>query len=301
MLAVPKRAPLVPLLGLGLFVACNQTTTTTTTVVTSTSIVVVPEAFLGDAACGDEEGSLVSYQVLLEDVTDGLDSAEALDASPVVSCHHTVVFESVEPTHRYIATIHAFDQLDLNAAPAGRFAALDQDGQEVPPSWTTTCSGYDGEATGSLGGAGGEASVGLVAADKAAPEMRGCLALQGDFPSSATAVRLFVDPTLSGLACGTQPGQMASFTFSGEGTSDDADGGAAGSAGAGGAAPDTEGSSVPCGEPLILRGLEPNAWLTWDVLALEAEASAPTFAGTCSARTRLGATVEANCSLLEPL
>jgi hypothetical protein len=247
----------------------------------------------------------LSYQVTLIDVTNGLTDARTLPSSPVVDCTSTVVFETVEIGHRYGARIAAFDRRGLEAESEGSPTVVDEDGSEVLPSWTTLCTGYDGEidqALGGAGGAGGEGgsfsnrSLGVLAIEHAAVPIRGCAPLSGDFDPELTGIT--VDPAsfLGSLSCGGEPGEVFDYAASLP-AEDVAVGGAGGLGGSGGAAS----GRTACTAPLTRRGLEPGLWVEFDVLAYEADQDEPSWLASCAARTELGTLIPATCGPLRPL
>lgn len=216
-----------------------------------TRVVVAPSAFLGDAACGDAPGAVLTYQATLIDVTDGYQDAFQLPSSEITPCTREVTFEFVQPGHRYIAQVAAFDRSDLTTVKPGLPLVIDPAGEVTGPRWTTTCFGYDdldysaihpGSDGSGLGGAdtsgdeigfGGYGAAfddtlfGVTAYMNSAVIVRGCEDLG---PVSAdTGVSVDVQRALVGQTCGTQPGQVERFSLFAAG-----DGSGTGGSGAGG-------------------------------------------------------------------
>lgn len=288
-----------------LALSCNEDETTTDVTETQTSLLILPEAFLGAAACGSETGGLLSYQAALIDVTNGLSEAVTVTNSPLVDCTSTVAFEDVEVGHRYGARIAAFDAAGLRAESEGSPIVVDAEGNQVLPKWTTTCTGHDGEIEQALGGASGQAdgeggastniSLGVLAVDHAAVPIRGCTPLSGDFSPELTGVRLDLTHFLGALSCGDQAGEVLDFEATLGGTA------SAGGAGGMGGSPAGAGDRTPCAVPLEVRNLEPGTWVTLEVLAFEAGASAASWSTTCEGRTELGTLTPVSCDRLRPL
>lgn len=297
-----------------IFVNCNDPPTTNTTTVTPTSVIIKPESFLGSVACGTETGGLLVYQATLLDVTEGLADAPRLPSSPVVDCTSTVVFENgegdggIQVGQRYAALISAFNRDDVNAQTQGSDVVVDADGNEVAPTWTTLCTGHDGEIDEAFGGAGGQVggeggwtgntSLGVLAVEHAAVPVGGCAPLSGTFDPNLTGVRIEPATFLGALGCGEEQDQVHDYSvvIAGEAP---AEGGAGGAGGMGGSAGDGERTS--CDQTATLRGLAPGAWITLEVLAYEAGTSSAGWSTTCTARTAYGALSLASCEPLRPL
>jgi hypothetical protein len=289
---------------LGLALSCNETEPPPLVVPTRTSVLVTPEAFLGQVACGSEPGGLLAYQATLIDVTAGWDEAVTLPSSPVVDCTSTVVFEDVDINHRYGARIAAFDRFGLEAESEGSSTVVDATGSEVLPKWTTTCTGHDGEIEQALGGAGGQGqggaptntSLGVLAVEHAAAPIRGCAPLSGEVPPDLTGIRVDLTRALGTLSCGSAPGEVLDYSATLVGAAASA----GGAGGMGGSSP-APNERTPCAEVFELRSLEPETWVTFEVLAFEADASAATWGTTCEGRTRLGTLTDLSCGRLSPL
>ncbi len=295
-------------------VSCNDSTTDAELQSPVTSIVVRPEAFLGDLGCAEQEGALARYQATLLDVTEGLDQAEAVPSSPIVSCFQQLWFENVEPGHSYIARVSAFDQLDVQAREPGEPIAVDSAGMTVGPRWSTTCWGDDASLLGlggassssssGLGGAGGaSSSLGVQAFEETEVTMRGCEPLDGDFDPQRTGVSVDIAEFLAGYQCGSQNGEISQFFVDlppspEDGMAADFDpgsssGGAGGQGGASGKMP----MATPCGEVATFTGLLPGTLLSFQVHAEEANSNT-SHSTTCIARLSKGVIVPATCDPL---
>jgi len=287
-----------------IFVNCAEEPEEPDVTPTPTSIVVTPESFLGSLACGTEPGGLLAYQATLIDVTEGWDGAPRLPSSPVVDCTSTLSFETVQLGRRYGALIAAFDRNDLRQREQGSSVVVDPDGNEVAPRWTTSCTGHDGEIEAAFGGAGGESmggwtgniSLGALALEYSAVEVGGCAPLSGTIDPSLTGVRVDLTAFLGGLSCGEEPGQVLDYSVELL-----PDGNAVGGAGGIGGSDSGEAERTACAIPFVLRGLDAQQWLEFEVLAYEPGASSPTWSTTCTARTELGVVRDASCGNLRAL
>jgi hypothetical protein len=185
--------------------ACTESTSFEGETPLPTSMSVAPVDFRGNVPCAapdmDIAGAMRSFQVTLVDVTDAA-APFALPSSSVIPCLQSVEFTYVVPDHSYIALVSAFDRDDLTVPAPGYPQAVDADGAEVTPTWTTTCYGTQdaldaategmggaggvggaGGAGGAAneagaGGAGGALQLGAVAVLNAQIAVRGCVQLQ---------------------------------------------------------------------------------------------------------------------------
>lgn len=280
-----------------------------------TAIKVTPAAFLGDQAC--RAGGLERYQATLIDVTFGLDGAFTLPSSRIISCNSAVSFEFVEPGQSYMATIAAFDRTDIKAQNPGSPVIVDSSGKSVVPRYTTTCWGDDridyssvtnmggtsGEEVSGEDGAGGEIQLGVVAYEDATTTVRGCDPLTDTGKVGPTGVTIDIEPTLLGLECGAEPGQVDHFTVYSKPPLDSAAPAEGGAGGTGGAspAPDENLGTAKCGEVLTIQGLTPSQHTSFFVNVFSAGESSPSWNTTCVGLTVPGVIVDTSCDPISNL
>ena len=281
----------------------------------TTAVRVTPEAFLGDQACRTN-GGLQRYQATLVDVTGGLEGAFILPSSRVVSCNSAISFEFVQRGSRYMATIVAFNRSDIRAQNPGSQVIVDENGKSVVADWTTTCwgddridySGFKGtggapaDQLGGSNGAGGEAELGVIAYEDATTIVRGCDPLTGNGEAGPTGVTIDIEPLLLGLECGSEPGQVDSFTVYSEKPLEpsSADGGAGGMGGAG-SGPDGSLGSAKCGEVLTIKNLTPSQQSSFYVEVFGPGESESSWTTICVALTVPGVIVPTSCDPITDL
>jgi hypothetical protein len=275
-----------------------------------TRVRVSPQVFLGDLVCS-EDGGMHRYQATLLDVTDGLEEAFQLPSSAVVSCKQDVEFEYVKAGRRYIAQVSGFDRSDISAQNPGSPIIVDESGAKTSPRWTTTCWGYDGLEPAGLGGASGELTgeggsggdgptLGVESFSKTIVTVRGCESLTGSSEQGPTAVSFNIQTALLGLDCGSEAGQIGTFTVALKGDvvpEPPIEGGAGGAGGA-------PGLSIPtstCGETLVLSDVPPATYLTFIAQGLDAVTEEVLWTTECNALSVAGITVQATCDPAEAL
>lgn len=285
--------------------ACNPSPTPPVGTILTTAVVVMPEHFLGTLPCSEDEGAPRTFRAELIDVTDGFDEESPRIRSGLVSCKRGAYFESVTVGNRYIAQVSLYPRSDLGVDNETN-VTIDDSGAEIEPTWETTCYGPDLPRDFGLGGAAnqgeggaGETTIGVYAYSQARTYVRGCLPLTRTTAPGATGAHLSLESSLGGLECGEDPGQVSRFTLlTADGELPDA--GLGGAAGSGGAEPDSP-STFACSETLTITGLKDGENYTYDVVALEADASEPGWATTCRVTARDGVVVRASCEPLQPL
>lgn len=314
-------------LAIALVASCSTTSQELASEPPPTSILVQPGAFLGHVSCGDRDGEVARYQASLIDVTDGLDEASPVTSSPVVSCRQSIGFESVEAGRSYIAQIALFDRIDARAQAKGAPVVVDQDGNMLGPVLATTCWGYDDvdyaellggggapasdeEATSAAGAGGAPNRLGVLSVDSTEVPVRGCDPLDARLDPLLTGIAVDVRAALGGLRCGSEPGEIHTFTIGLPSSMPEADpdeepdpsglggaGGATGQGGQGGAGP-VEPTNYPCGEEVVFRGLSPGTYLSFPVSASGADGAS--YRTTCRASLTAGVIVPVSCDLLLP-
>ncbi len=285
---------------------CNRSSSETISQTHVTRIVVSPDEFLGEVSCG-LPGGMESYQATLYDVTEGLGRAFQLPSSKVVSCRSNVNFERVLERHSYIATIVGFDRSGYKSQNPGSPIVVDENGKSVAPQFRGTCWGSDeardeyaaggaGPVVDGQGGITGADNLGAVAYYRTEILVRGCTPLEVDKEPDPTAIEFDLSPSLQGLECGHDAGQVQGFEIRVIESETGAQGGAGGSGGA--EAEDSQ--QVACGESLIWEDWPQDERLGFEVLALDGATSSPAWSTTCSATTQPNVTVSASCgSFLE--
>jgi hypothetical protein len=285
--------------------ACNQTAAPTTVYLPIvSSLIVSPDDFLGDEPCSDEAGAVRTYQATLVDVTEGEEDAEALPSSEITSCQAALLFESVVVDRRYIARIDAYDRSDLSTREKGAHGAVDENGDSVAPTWTTTCLGdYNNLAI--AGEANGPADGVWVYKDTRL-FVRGCGPLERQGAAGPTGVVFEFAKTFPGLTCGTDASSFSvRVSAGGDGLggapgSDASSAGAAGeSAGGAGGVPGSDVSSSPCDTAIRILDLNPNQSYHFEVEAFASAASEasgePAWQTSCSAVTASGVERTPSC------
>lgn len=262
----------VPFLAAALGCTTSETTTDTTNSEDATGaarLKLLPDAFLGDTACGQAPGSMRSYVAKLYR-TDQPD-AELIAATPV-SCGVGVLFDSypsgkgtelVTSKRRYKITVEGYEK-----------TAAEVDPKTDTPRWKTAC---------------GSEKDPIIARDDGATLVEGCDALV-DAAAGSSATAVVVDPrgTLGAVACAGEgaPGQKTVASF--DVLSDDGLG-------------DTLGVACSADAPPITiagKKLVPGSSVSFFVAA-HASADGPlTYGATCSAVVQEGLTVTAACAPL---
>jgi hypothetical protein len=119
--------------------------------------------------------------------------------------------------------------------------------------------------------------------------VRGCEPLVDDGQIGATNVRVDIQNSLSGLACGTEVGDVERFTVT---LSSDPEG----AGGAGGASGSID--FAACGESLVVEVPSADQYLEFEALAFEPGKTEPTWYSSCEAMSSEGITVDAGCGPL---
>lgn len=293
--------------------ACSRPTEDDNLISQPTRVRVSPEVFLGDLVCS-EDGGMHSYQATLLDVTDGLEEAFQLPSSHVVSCKQDVEFGYVKAGRRYIAQVSGFDRSDVGVQNPGSPIIVDESGAKVSPRWTTTCWGYDGLEPAGLGGESGSATgeggsggagpaLGVESFSRTIVTVRGCESLTGSTEQSPTAVSFNIENALLGLDCGSEAGQVGSFTVAakGDGIPEVPSAGGAGGAGGAGSFPGVEVPTASCGETLVLSDVPPATYLTFVAQGFDAVTEEVLWTTECQALSVAGITVRATCDPAEAL
>lgn len=246
-----------------------------------TLVAVAPADFRGAVPCSEAPGAMRRYVVTLFDLgTAEEPTAPFALASGVVrdgsvfrpmACEQTAAFGFVIPGHRYDAEVDAYDRTDLHAlGPGSRHLLDDATGQYVAPRWTTTCGRK-------LDGSPAEGPV--TAAWYLTRYVRGCLPLSTSGEETPTGIRIELAGALGSLECGSETGQVSTFSAVQKGSS---------------ATPE----SAACGEAIELVGFEPGTTYSFDVGAFESGAPAPRWSTTCYRTAEKGAIVTASCDPL---
>lgn len=246
-----------------------------------TLVAVSPTDFAGDVPCTDAAGGMQRYVVTLRDLGTAEEPSDPFTLPSAVvreggvyrplSCHLPAAFAFVVAGHRYDAEVDAYDRSDLVALGAGSRTLLDEKtGEWVAPRWTTSCGRM-------VDGSPAEGPV--TAALYLTRFVRGCEPLV-DAGTSPTAIRISLDDSLAGLACGDAVGAVAGFE-------------------ARRVAPLPSESQVrDCGESALFVDLTPGVSYEFELFAFEAGALAPRWGTTCHRKALSGATVDAPCGAL---
>lgn len=288
--------------GIGaLLLACTSSPPPVIATVLTTAVVVVPEDFLGTLPCSTDPGAMQTFRATLVDVTDGLHEDSPEVRSTVISCRRGAYFEGVTVGNQYIARIDGYERADLSVDLESE-ATVDPNGDTVEATWSTTCYGNEipdsmglgGENAGGAGGRGND-ELGVTAYTQARVYVRACAPLTRTSGLGQTGAIVGIKNALGGLACGAEANQIDHFSVLSEGGMV-----LEGAGGAGGAEPGTD-LSAPCSETVTLVDLEDGQNYTFEVVAFEAEADAPSWTTTCRMTARSGVLVQASCESLRPL
>lgn len=282
---MPRLARLAPFLSSSLFALGCSSTPSSTGITTPTLVAVAPADFAGDVPCEDAPGAMRSYVVTLFDLGT---RDEPTDPFPLASsvvrgedgqfhptrCEQTAAFAFVVAGHRYDAEVDVYDRADLLAVGAGSRHLVDPTtGEYAPPRWTTACGRKSD----------GSPAEGPVTAELYLTRfVRGCEPLTSSSPATPTGISVSIDAALGSLTCGTDAGQVASFSAAMTGSADPA-------------------LSADCGKSVEFTGLDPYQSYTFDVLAFENGATSPRWSTTCYRTALSGAVVAAACDPLVEL
>ncbi len=244
---------------------------------TETMVAVSPEDFAAGLECGAGDGKLAAYVVTLSDVTaqaeaDAAATAQAvvLPSSAPVSCGQTIGFGDVTVNHSYVARVDGYQQDNLRPLVPGSRTMVDRkSGQWVSPAWSTTC----GQARGT------GLSNPATASDQETVWLHGCTPFDSAARPLLNLVRVAPASFLGELTCGQDAGQIASYTVSVEGSSQQ--------------------TTVPCASAALLGGLAAGDRLTLTVRASSAD-GAQLWQTSCDVLVAPETTTDAVCSKLEP-
>ncbi|HVJ16894.1 MAG TPA: hypothetical protein VM686_15745 [Polyangiaceae bacterium] len=242
-----------------------------------TLIQVSPTAFLGTVPCMAGEGAMQRYVATVFDVSPESDEemgaggavagpAEnfALPSSGPTPCGAPIATAFVVHGRLYAAEIDGYDRDDIEPLATGARQMVDQDGEIVPPRWTTSCGREPGES--------------VMAIYQVTREVSSCEPLEDHSPSAAEPkIAVSLDDALGDLACGTDPGQVARFEV---------------------VSTNGDTAEATCGDAATLTGVSPGAVLELQVLAYESGQTSPAWGSACSAAPLTGVTVQAECQIL---
>jgi hypothetical protein len=256
---------------------CSSASSADTTV-SATFITVRPSTFRGNLVCGDFANAWQSYVATLIDITDP-SAPFTLASSGPISCNLPVSFAWVVPTHLYIAHIDGYDRSDIkpfDSLSSGSPRMTDANGQDVAPKWGTECGRTP--STDADAGAFPNATESLYTTDVT---LQDCAPFESSGGPSALSLNL---TTVRGsLNCGSKAGQIDHFQI----TSKD-----------GSFAP----LNIQCAQPIPdFAPATADKDYTFDVLAFEANSSAPTWATQCEATARDSVTLPLACQPLTNL
>lgn len=252
-----------------LLAGCESDDVVDTTIEHPTLVEVAPETFLGSLPCSDAPGAVQRYVATLTDVTEtgdaGVERRFTLPSSQPLSCTRAVGFSFVVPGNRYMASIDAYDRSDISPLAPGLPDMVDPSGARVAPRWTSRCE------------------TPVTAVRQRSQRARGCTPLVDQAPAGDTAVSVDLSGALGDFECGSDAGQIVTYSVRLEYLN-----------------PDLTGSTQTgdCGEPLVFGDLVPGEPVTLSITAFEAGALEPTLGTTCTATTVERVTTAAVC---EPL
>jgi hypothetical protein len=235
-----------------------------------TLVAVDPEDFLGDVACLEAPGAMRRYVATIVDVTPASADAEAigefmLPSTVPVSCLQRAGSALVVLDRTYAAEVDGYDRIDIvPLAPGSRTMVDAATGQYVRPRWTTSCGRDPGEA--------------VTARPRVTRLVRGCDPLSDAAPTDITAVSVGVDPTVVGLSCGSDAGQLGRVTVENLHTG--------------------ETLTADCGGRVEFHDLEAGRLYQFEVFAYESGRSTPSYAADCHATAVHGTIVPASCDPL---
>lgn len=274
----PKRAWLLGLVLAGPALAgCSSDPSDTPEEPQVTAIVIAPEDFLGTVPCLDAPGAMRLFTAELLRVAPPEDSLpqtpstfpESLLAGPV-RCEQGVAFGQVELGAGYAARLAAYDRADLVASSAADGSLVDPaTGELVPPRWVGHCGcGADGiESCDESSLARAEYQV--------LRHVRQCV-LEDTAPSP-TRVMLLLDPSTSGVECGSADDAVASFVVYRDGE---------------------RFAEADCGATLTFDAA-PGELFELELLAFaDGDGTEPAYGTVCSARALPGVTLTAECDRL---
>lgn len=161
-----------------------------------TRVRVTPEAFPGDVSCA--AGGIARYQATLIDITAGEENAFSLPSSRLVDCRSEVLFDFVEPGHRYMAEVTGYAAAEVRAQNPGSNVVVDAAGKEVAADISIRCTGDDRIQPNSLTAASMGGMGGTGAGDGLSGEPGG--AMGGDSPSLGILALYLTTVTVRGCS-----------------------------------------------------------------------------------------------------
>lgn len=190
------RLRLMLLGGLFALAGCGDDASVTSDTAVPTEVAVDPADFLGEASCGPLDGAVQSYVLTLltyEDEAD--DSPVVVGSTGAVSCASVAGFRNVIVAGAlYTAEIDAYAVSPDELTPVGGVnsgaRAMERDGVQVTPRWTSTC------------GAGAPSAV--TAVTDVQTFVRPCEPL-ADSDASATRLAVAPEQVLGADPCAVAP------------------------------------------------------------------------------------------------